>query len=138
MKITDLQSLIRHDFDLTHCVCIIVGHFYWILGGDSVISDQNSFKNQEKTSMFSLKKESWIEGPDLPKIVITSMVENMLGYVCITALNRTSAIFIGVGQSMQKVLLYDFAKDSWFQLEDTPKKIQWGTSSSAHEKDNKQ
>ena len=88
--------------------------------------------------MFSLKKESWIEGPDLPKIVITSMVDNMLGYVCITALNRTSAIFIGVGQSMQEVLLYDFAKDSWFQLEDTPKKIRWCTSSSAHEKDNKQ
>ena len=134
MKITDLQSLIRHDFDLTHCVCITVGHFYWILGGDSVISDQNSFKNQEKTSMFSLKKESWIEGPDLPKTVINPMVDDF----CITALNRTSAIFIGIGQSKQEVLLYDFAKDSWFQLEDTPKKITWCTSSSAHEKDYKQ
>ena len=137
MKIAGLQSLIRHNFDLTHCACIKVGHFYWILGGASVISD-HSFKNQEKTSMFSLKKESWIEGPDLPKIVIISMVNNMWGYVCITALNRTSAIFIGVGQSMQEVLLYDFAKDSWFQLEDMPKKIHWGTSSSAHEKDNRQ
>ena len=85
--------------------------------------------------MFSLKKESWIEGPDLPKTVISSIKRNM---VCITALNRTSAIFIGVGQSMQEVLLYDFAKDSWFQLEDTPKKIKWCTSSSAHEKDFKQ
>ena len=83
--------------------------------------------------MFSLRKESWIEGPDLPKSVITSMVD-----FCITALNRTSAIFIGIGQSKQEVLLYDFAKDSWFQLEDTPKKIQWCTSSSAHEKDNSQ
>ena len=88
--------------------------------------------------MFSLKKESWIEGPDLPKIVITSMVENMLGYVCITALNRTSAIFIGMGESKQEVLLYDFTNDSWFQLEDTPKKILWCTSSSAHEKNYKQ
>ena len=134
MKITDLQSLIRHDFDLTHCVCIKVGHFFWILGGASDISDFNSF-NQEKTSMFSLKKELWIEGPDLPKTVIDSMVNRR---VCITALNRTSALFIGMGESKQEVLVYDFAKDSWFQLEGTPKKIQWCTSSSAHEKDYKQ
>ena len=80
-----------------------------------------------------MKKESWIEGPDLPKKVIDSLVS-----VCITALNRTSALFIGMGQSRDKVLLYDFAKDSWFQLEDTPKKIEWCTSSSAHEKDYKQ
>ena len=84
--------------------------------------------------MFSLRKESWIEGPDLPKTVINPMVDDF----CITALNRTSAIFIGIGQSKQEVLLYDFAKDSWFQLEDTPKKIHWGTSSSAHEKGYKQ
>ena len=85
--------------------------------------------------MFSLKKESWIEGPDLPKTVIDSMVNTM---VCITALNRTSVLFIGMGQSKKEVLLYDFAKKSWFQLTDTPKKILWCTSSSAHEKDYKQ
>ena len=85
--------------------------------------------------MFSMKKESWIEGPDLPLKVIASLADTM---VCITALNRTSTLFIGMGKSRNEVLLYDFAKDSWFQLEDTPKKIHWGTSSSAHEKDNKQ
>ena len=85
--------------------------------------------------MFSLKKESWIEGPDLPKTVISSIKRNM---VCITALNRTSAIFIGMGESKQEVLLYDFTNDSWFQLEDTPRKIKWCTASSAHEKNYKQ
>ena len=84
--------------------------------------------------MFSLKKESWIEGPDLPEKVIASL-EKM---VCITALNRTSALFIGMGKTRKEVLLYDFTKDYWFQLEDTPKKIEWCTSSSAHEKDYKQ
>ena len=93
-----------------------------------------SWKMQKKTSMFSLKKESWIVGPALPEKVINSLT-NM---VCITALNRTSALFIGMGQSRNEVLLYDFAKNSWFQLEDTPKKIEWCTSSSAHEKDNSQ
>ena len=81
-----------------------------------------------------MKKESWIEGPDLPKKVIDSLARSP----CITALNRTSAFFIGMGPSRDKVLLYDFAKDSWFQLKDTPKKIYWCTSSSAHEKDYKQ
>ena len=89
--------------------------------------------------MFSLKKESWIEGPDLPKTVISS-INNFYGFnmVCITALNQTSAIFIGMGESKQEVLLYDFTKDSWFQLEDTPRKIKWCTASSAHEKNYKQ
>ena len=137
MKITDLQPLIRHDFDLTHCVCIKVGHFYWILGGASgfkVEGYAQYWKNQEKTSLFSLKKESWIEGPDLPEKVIASL-EKM---VCITALNRTSALFIGMGKTRKEVLLYDFTKDYWFQLEDTPKKIEWCASSSAHEKGYKQ
>ena len=91
------------------------------------------WKEQEKTSLFSLKKESWIEGPDLPKSVIATIASSKL--MCVTALNRTSALFIGIGESMKEVILYDFEKDSWFQLEDTPKKITWCTSSSAHEKD---
>ena len=84
--------------------------------------------------MFSLKKESWIDGPDLPKKVIASLAY----MVCITALNRTSVLFVGMGKSRKEVLLYDFTKDYWFQLEDTPKKIEWCTSSSAHERDYKQ
>ena len=94
------------------------------------------WKEQEKTSLFSLKKESWIEGPDLPKSVIATIASSKL--MCVTALNRTSALFIGIGESMKEVILYDFEKDSWIQLEDTPKTIQWCSSSSAHEKDYKQ
>ena len=83
--------------------------------------------------MFSLKKESWIEGPDLPKSVIATIASSTL--MCVTALNRTSTLFIGIGVSMQEVILYDFENDSWIQLEDTPKTIHWCSSSSAHEKD---
>ena len=83
--------------------------------------------------MFSLKKEYWIEGPDLPKSVIAKIASSTL--MCVTALNRTSVLFIGIGESMKEVILYDFEKDSWIQLEDTPKTIQWCSSSSAHEKD---
>ena len=80
-----------------------------------------------------MKKESWIEGPDLPKKVIDTMVSNTL--MCVTALNRTSTLFIGIGTSEKEVILYDFEKNSWIPLGDTPKTISWCTSSSAHEKD---
>ena len=83
-----------------------------------------------------MKKESWIEGPELPKSVIDTLSSSKM--MCVTALNRTSALFIGMGESLQEALVYDFVKDSWVQLEDMPKKIQWCTSSSAHEKDHKQ
>jgi hypothetical protein len=92
---------------------------------------------QEKTSLFSLKKEAWIEGPDLlPMIVIKSMDDNIR--YCVTALNRTSTLFLGLGKSSKEVLLYDFANDFWIQMEDMPKKILWCTCSSGHEKDYKQ
>ena len=83
-----------------------------------------------------MKKETWIEGPDLPKNVTVKIASSRL--MCVTALNRTSILIIGLGESLQEVLIYDFEKDSWIQLEDTPKKILWCTASSAHEKDYKQ
>ena len=86
--------------------------------------------------MFSLKKESWIEGPDLPKNVIATIASSTL--MCVTALNRTSTLFVGIGESKKEVILYDFAKDSWIQLGNAPKPIRWCSSSSAHEKDYQQ
>ena len=80
-----------------------------------------------------MKKESWIEGPELPKSVIATLKSSKL--MCVTALNRTSTLFIGIGVSTQEVILYDFEKNSWIPLGDTPKTITWCTSSSAHEKD---
>ena len=75
----------------------------------------------------------WIEGPDLPVRVIRSIQEGLA--VCVTALDRTSALFIGIGESTEEMLLYDFAKGSWIELESSPKpKIGWCTSSSAHDK----
>ena len=75
----------------------------------------------------------WIEGPDLPVRVIRPIQEGLA--VCVTALNRTSALFIGIGESTEEMLLYDFAKGSWIELESSPKpKIGWCTSSSAHDK----
>ena len=83
-----------------------------------------------------MKKESWIEGPDLPKSIIDTIVSSKM--MCVTALNRTSTLFIGIGTSKREVILYDFTKDSWIPLGYAPKTITWCSSSSAHEKDYKQ
>ena len=41
-----------------------VGHLYWVLGGVETENSNpvDSFPKQRKTSLFSLKKESWIQG----------------------------------------------------------------------------
>jgi hypothetical protein len=85
--------------------------------------------------VFSLKKEIWIEGPELPVRVLDSIQKGGSSSVCVTSLNRTSALFIAIIETKQEMLFYDFAKDSWIEVESTPKlEIIWCTSSSAHDK----
>ena len=97
------------------------------------------FTDQEKTSVFSMKRGLWFNGPDLPEI---NAVFNTIDLIatptmyCATGLNRTSAIFIGFG--MKGVIVYNFETDNWSQMAETPRKILWCSCSSAHEKDNKQ
>ena len=95
------------------------------------------FAEQEKTSVFSMKRRRWFDGPDLPDIITVSytMTNTIFGA---TGLNRTSVIFIGVGTSMKGVAVYNFETNNWSQMADTPRKILWCSCSSAHEKDNKQ
>ena len=95
------------------------------------------FAGQEKTSVFSMKRRRWFDGPDLPDIITASytMTNNIF---CATGLNRTSGIFIGVGTSMKGVAVYNFETNNWSQMADTPRNILWCSCSSAHEKDNKE
>ena len=94
------------------------------------------FADQEKTSVFSMKRGLWFDGPDLPDIItVPIMAHNVF---CATGLNRTSGIFIGVGKSMKGVAVYNFETNNWSQMADTLRNILWCSCSSAHEKDNKQ
>ena len=95
------------------------------------------FVDQEKTSVFSLKRGLWFDGPDLPDIITVSYTSTN-NIFCATGLNRISAIFIGVGKSMKGVAVYNFETNNWSQMADTPREIGWCSCSSAHEKDNKQ
>ena len=95
------------------------------------------FVDQEKTSVFSLKRGLWFDGPDLPDIITVSYTETH-NIFCATGLNRTSGIFIGVGTSRKGVALYNFETNSWSLMADTPRKILWCSISSSREKGNKQ
>ena len=98
--------------------------------------DKNMFADQEKTSVFSMKRGLWFDGPDLTDIITASYMANTIFGA--TGLNRTSGIFIGVGTSMKGVAVYNFETNNWSQMADTPRKILWCSCSSSHEKDNKQ
>ena len=115
-------------------VTISVGHTYWVLGG--LFVDQwntNYLTLQEKTSVFSLKREKWFNGPYLHQALI-----NQTNSYCVTSLNLTSAIFIGVGESARGVILYDFTTNIWTKMADTISDVLWCSCSSAFEKDYKQ
>ena len=88
---------------------------------------------QEKTSLFSLRREKWFNGPDLHKDLI-----NSTDMYCVTSLNQTNTIFIGVGGSTRGVILYDFAKNIWTDMADSILNILWCSCSSDFEKDYKQ
>ena len=84
-----------------------VGHFFWVLGGLFVDEwNRNQFTFQEKTSVFSLRREIWFNGPDLPEALLVTHA-----MYCATSLNQTNAIFIGVGETMRGVILFDFVND---------------------------
>ena len=100
--------------------------------------DKNMFGDQEKTSVFSMKRRLWFDGPDFPDIISVSDTLTVGTVFCATGLNRTSGIFIGVGKSLKGVAVYNFETNNWSQMADTPRKILWCTCSSSHEKDNKQ
>ena len=108
-----------------------VGHYYWVLGG--LYKDGWNLKTfiyQKKTSIFSLQRQIWFDGPDLPEDILMSTSK-----YCVTSLNQTTAIFIGVGETMKGVILYNFATNIWTQTISTPLEILWCSCSSAQGKD---
>ena len=81
-----------------------LGNGFWILGGFK--SDSNSFVwsswiPQEKTSIWTIEKEKWIQGPKIPLFLV--MEDNTF---CATAINSRFVMFIGMQNS---VFPYDFS-----------------------------
>ena len=80
-----------------------------------------------------MTKERWFNGPYLPEVISVTYTMTFTMY-CATGLNKTSAIFVGVSESMKGVVVYDFKTNNWIQQADTPNNILWCSCSSAHDK----
>ena len=98
-----------------------LGNWFWILGGFK--SGHNSFAwnswiPQDKTSIWTIEKETWIQGPKIPSVLV---MDN--NYFCATAINSTFVMFIGMQDS---VFIYDFTTESWNNIQ-----IPWNISGSA-------
>ena len=102
-----------------------VGHYFWILGGKSwlnLVSHDvllsGSYKVHIKSSLWSLKRDVWINGPEIP--------EGLIKYSpCATAINDTFAIIININSYTDSIPIqaYDFSKGVWHPMSKPPIKI---------------
>ena len=68
---------------------------------------------QVKSSLWSLKRDVWIDGPEMPKHLIKRQP-------CATALNDTVVVFISFNidsdTDIIPILAYDFSKGVWYPI----------------------
>ena len=74
-----------------------------------------SHEIQVRSSLWSLKRDVWIDGPEMP--------EHLIKYQpCATALNDTVVVFINFNidlysdNDITPILAYDFSKDVWYPI----------------------
>ena len=95
-----------------------LGNRFWILGGFK----SGSWIPQEKTSIWTIEKEKWIQGPKIPSKILVNK-NNTNNFFCATAINSTFVMFIGMQDS---VFTYDFTTETWSNIQ-----ISWKISCSA-------
>ena len=98
-----------------------VGHYFWIFKGYADMQSMNvyeSHKIKSKSSLWSLKRDIWINGPEIP--------EGLIKYSpCATAINDTLAIIININSFTDSIpaQAYDFSKGVWHPISKPPIKI---------------
>ena len=77
-----------------------------------------SHKVQIKTSLWSLKRDVWINGPEIPEVLIKDSP-------CATAINDTFAIIININSYTDSIPVqaYDFSKGVWHPMSKPPIEI---------------
>ena len=98
-----------------------VGHYFWIFGGEiDVQTPVKTFSNkvQIKSSLWSLKRDVWINGPEIPEVLIKDSP-------CATAINDTFAIIININSYTDSIPVqaYDFSKGVWHPMSKPPIEI---------------
>ena len=98
------------NYHILKPIGIQVGGYYWILFGADLTKKQvhfASYPTQEKSSLWSLKKETWMDGPDLRHL--PKMDQE---YYCAVASDRNTA-YILIDVYLQK---YNFQQNQWTNL----------------------
>jgi hypothetical protein len=91
-----------------------IGNYFWVLGGfKSNNLAWGSWIPQEKTSIWTIEKEKWIQGPKI------SLALQDGSSFCATAINSTFVMFVGM---LDSVITYDFTTEIWSDIK-TPWKI---------------
>ena len=98
-----------------------VGHYFWIIGGEIDVQTPvkaYSHKVQIKSSLWSLKRDVWINGPEIPEGLIKDSP-------CATAINDTFAIIININSFTDRIPVqaYDFSKGVWHPMSKPPIEI---------------
>ena len=98
-----------------------VGHYFWIFGGEIDVQTPvktYSLKVQIKSSLWSLKRDVWINGPEIPEDLIKD-------FPCATAINDTFAIIININSYTDRIPVqaYDFSKGVWHPMSKPPIEI---------------
>ena len=98
-----------------------VGHYFWIFGGEIDVQTPvktYSYKVQIKSSLWSLKRDVWINGPEIQEGLIKDSP-------CATAINDTFAIIININSYKDRIPVqaYDFSKGVWHPMSKPPIEI---------------
>ena len=95
-----------------------VGHYFWIFGGEMDVQTPMqtlysiaSHKVQIKSSLWSLKRDVWINGPEIPEVLIKDSP-------CATAINDTFVVIININSYANSIPVqaYDFSKGVWHPI----------------------
>merc|ERR1711971_532706 len=90
-----------------------VGHYFWIFGGFKW--QHYDYEVQAKSSLWSLKREVWIDGPEMPEHLIKRQP-------CATAINDKVVVFINFNideyfdADIIPIKAYDFSKGVWYPI----------------------
>ena len=106
-----------------------MGHYFWILGGEIVVLTTEETlqfirKVQIKSSLWSLKRDVWINGPEIPEVLIKDSP-------CATTINDTFVIIININSNTNSIPIqtYDFSKGVWHPMSEPPVQIPTSQSS---------
>ena len=85
-----------------------------------------SHKVQIKSSLWSLKRDVWINGPQIPEVLIKDSP-------CATTINDTFVIIININSytKSKAVQAYDFSKGVWHPMSEPPIQIPMNCSCAA-------